>query len=491
MDCHEGSRIRHQGAAADIAGCLSALKEIVGEKWILTADEDSAPYLVDWRGMFRGQAIAVVRPKSTDQVSAIVRTCRQYDIPVVPQGGNTGLVGGATPSPEGDAVLLHMGRMNQIRSIDPANHTMVVEAGCILTTAQDAAVQAGRMFPMSFGAEGSCQIGGAIATNAGGMRALRYGSMRDLVLGLEVVLADGTVWNGLKRVRKNNTGYDLKQLFIGSEGTLGIVTAAVLKLFPMPKERVTTLIAVRDPQAAVDLLVSARQATGDDVDACELIPTCGVKLALKHVIGARDPMEEACDHYLLLEIVTARNDAQLGATVEGLLAEAFEDGRVSNAVIAATEAQAQEIWHLREAIVEGQRLEGPHLKLDVSVPLSDIPAFLVKAEAAVLEVDPACRIIAFGHVGDGNIHFNVFPPDGLDEDRTAEVSSRIKLAVYDAVQAFDGSISAEHGVGQLKREDVVRYRSPIETRLMALIKDALDPSHLMNPGKVIQRPDAP
>jgi FAD/FMN-containing dehydrogenase len=464
---------------------LAALANIVGEKWLVTTAADAEPFLVDWRGLFRGQAVAVVRPKTTAEVASVVRTCHQYRLPVVPQGGNTGLVGGAVPDADGAAVLIHLGRMNQIRAVDAANYTISVEAGCILQTVQEAAAQAGRLFPLSLGAEGSCQIGGNIATNAGGMRALRYGIMRDLVLGLEVVLADGTVWNGLKRLRKNNVGYDLKQLFIGSEGTLGVITAAVLKLFPAPKQRTTALIAVRDVPAAIALLSSLREASGDEVDACELMPRASVDLALKHISHARDPLDEACEDYLLVELASARESVSLQDLLEGVLGEAFEDGRVTNAVIAANETQASEIWLLREAIVEAQRLEAPHLKLDVSVPVSDLPLFLAAAKAGVEAIDPALRCIAFGHVGDGNVHFNVLPPEDGDIAADSNLSKRVVSAVYDTVMAFDGSISAEHGIGQLKREDLARYQPGVEAKLMGLIKQAMDPDRLMNPGKLL------
>jgi FAD/FMN-containing dehydrogenase len=472
------------GVATTVGQCLEQIGRIVGDKGVLTEEPDVAPYLVDWRGLFHGRALAVVRPRTTDEVAAVVAVCRDFAVPVVPQGGNTGLVGGATPDGDGRAVLLQLGRMNRILDIDPANYAIAVEAGCVLEDVQLAAAGADRLFPLSFGAEGTCQIGGTIATNAGGMRALRYGTMRDLVLGLQVVLADGSVWDGLGRIRKNNTGYELRHLFIGSEGTLGIVTAAVLKLYPLPKQRSTALVALRDAGAAIELLARAREASGDLVDAFELIAKKGVDLALDHVAGARDPLSEACAYYLLVELATPAAGDALGAVMEGMLGEAFEEGLVVNAVVAASAAQAQEIWHLREAIVEGQRLRGPHLKHDICVPLSAIPSFLQVATDAVEGVDPALDVVAFGHVGDGNIHFNVHWPPATDAARRVELTHAVAEAVYDVTTALGGSISAEHGVGQLKLGDVARYRPAVEGRIMAGIRQALDPDRIMNPGKL-------
>ena len=473
------------GNPGDDADLLNDLRAIVGDKWVVAAPADMAPYLVDWRGLFHGKADAVVRPKTAGEVSRIVQLCARRIVPVVPQGGKTGLVGGAIPNETGPAVLLHMGRMNQIRDLDPFNYTMTIEAGCVLQDVQSAAQEAERFFPLSFGAEGSCQMGGTIATNAGGARAVRYGTARDLVLGLEVVLADGTVWNGLKRVRKDNTGYDLKHLFVGSEGTLGVVTAAVLKLFPLPKERATALVAVRDPQAAVEVLSLFREGTGDRVESCELIMRSGIELALKHVSGTRDPLEEPYDCYLLMELAGLRSGEGLQDMLEELLEATFEAGTVVNAVIAANETQALELWKLREAIVEGQRLEGQHVKLDICVPVTSVPSLLDCGETVVHRVDPELKVVPFGHLGDGNIHFNVMMPADLSAERKQALSESVSEAVYDVVQRLEGSISAEHGLGQLKHRDILRYKSPVDLDLMQRLKQVLDPARILNPGKVI------
>ncbi len=473
------------GVAGNDSGLVEELQAVVGDKWVITEQTDMAPYLVDWRNIFHGCANAVVRPSSTDEVSRVVQICARRMIPVVPQGGRTGLVGGAIPSGDGAAVLLHLGRMNRIRDLDPLNYTMTVDAGCVLQDVQSAAEQSGRLFPLSFGAEGSCQIGGTIATNAGGARALRYGTMRDLVLGLEVVLADGAVWNGLKHIRKDNTGYDLKHMFIGSEGTLGIVTAAVLKLFPLPKEKVTALVAVLDPKAAIEVLSRAREGSGDRVESCELMMRSGIDLAIKNVEGVRDPLEEPYECYLLIELATTRPGENLQELMEEMLEAAFDAGSVVNAVVAANETQALELWRLREAVVEGQRLEGPQLKHDICVPVSSIPSFLEAAGAAVRSVDPGLKVVAFGHLGDGNIHFNVMLPKEGPSDRGQKLEGSVSEAVYDVAVNLGGSISAEHGLGQLKHRDIIRYKAPLDFDLMTRIKRALDPARIMNPGKVL------
>jgi FAD/FMN-containing dehydrogenase len=459
---------------------------IVGAANVVAANEAMAPYLTDWRKLFRGRARLVARPGSTAEVAALVRLCAAERIPIVPQGGNTGYMGGATPSERGDAIVVSLARMSRVRALDPANYTMTVEAGCILQQMQEAAAAADRLFPLSLGAEGTCQIGGNLSTNAGGIAVLRYGNMRELALGLEVVLPDGTVWEGLRALRKDNTGYDLKQLFIGAEGTLGIITAAVLKLFPRPRDRVTVLAAVRDLDAALDLLSRCRTATGDALVSFELIPRIGIDLALKHIPTTLDPFPDPHDMCLLIEATAGVPESGLRAALESALAGGFEEGLVLDAVFAESETQARRLWHLREAIVEGQRLEGGNIKHDIAVPISQVPAFIAKAMAAVHEVVPGARPVAFGHLGDGNVHFNLAPPEGADLDSFLAEAPRLAPVVHQVAASFAGSISAEHGLGQLKRDEITRYKSTVELNLMRTLKHALDPHGIMNPGKVVQ-----
>ncbi len=463
---------------------LDELRQLLTPRGVICDADETARYLQDWRGIFRGQALAVLRPGSAGEVAGALAICRRAGIAVVPQGGNTGMVGGSVPSTDAPTVLLSLERLDAIREIDTVDDTMTVEAGCILADIQAAAREADRLFPLSLGAEGSCRIGGNIATNAGGVHVLRYGMTRDLVMGLEVALPDGTLWNGLRRLRKDNTGYDLKQLFIGSEGTLGIVTAAVVKLFPRPREHVVALLAIPEPAAALAILGRLRQATGDRVAAIELMMRAGIDISIRHVPGARDPLEAPYPAYLLVELATPRADEGLAALFEGLVPGLMDDGLVLDGTIAANEAQAESLWALREGITEGLQHEGIQLKHDVSVPVSRIPAFLAAADEAVARVSEAVRIVAFGHVGDGNIHYNLILPAGLDAAGTEALREPLTHAVYDTVSAFDGSISAEHGLGQLKAREIARYKTPLELALMRRIKQALDPDGLMNPGKV-------
>ncbi|QPC44649.1 FAD-binding oxidoreductase [Kaustia mangrovi] len=463
---------------------LDELRQLLTPRGVICGADETARYLQDWRGIFRGQALAVLRPGSAGEVAGALAICQRAGIAVVPQGGNTGMVGGSVPSTDAPTALLSLERLDAIREIDTIDDTMTVEAGCILADIQAAAREADRLFPLSLGAEGSCRIGGNIATNAGGVHVLRYGMTRDLVMGLEVALPDGTLWNGLRRLRKDNTGYDLKQLFIGSEGTLGVVTAAVVKLFPRPREHVVALLAIPEPAAALTILGRLRQATGDRVAAIELMMRVGIDISIRHVPGARDPLEAPYPAYLLVELATPRADEGLAALFEGLLPELMEAGLVLDGTIAANEAQAESLWALREGITEGLQHEGIQLKHDVSVPVSRIPAFLAAADEAVARVSEAVRIVAFGHVGDGNVHYNLILPARLDAAGTEALREPLTHAVYDTVSAFDGSISAEHGLGQLKAREIARYKTPLELALMRRIKQALDPDGLMNPGKV-------
>ena len=447
---------------------------------------DGAPYLTEWRGLWRAGSAVVVRPRSTDEVSKVVKLCAEARVPIVPQGGNTGLTGGSIPYEDEAAVVLNLGRMNKVRAIDPMNFTMTVEAGCVLQTLQRAADEADRLFPLSLGAEGSCQIGGNLSTNAGGVAVLKYGNARELVLGLEVVLPDGTIWDGLRGLRKDNTGYDLKQLFMGAEGTLGIITAAVLKLFPKPRDKRTSFVALRDLDAAIELLVRMRAATGDQVASFEYLPRNCLEMALRHTPGTSDPMTTAYDHYALIEVSrTADEDAGFAENVDGALGKAIEDGLVLDAAVAQNQAQAAMFWKIRESMAESQKEEGPAIRHDVAVPVSSVPAFYVECRKRVLARMPDARIHGFGHVGDGNLHYNIAAPRGADAKAFLACMPEINGIVHDCVAEYSGSISAEHGIGRLRREELPRYKSAVELRLMRTVKNALDPLGIMNPGKVL------
>ena len=469
----------------DLDALKQRLLDALGDKAVIDDGDAMAPYLAEQRGRYQGAAPFVVRPASTDEVATAVTLCRAAGVPIVPQGGNTGLVAGGIPFEETPAVLLNLGRMNKVRGIDPTDYSITVEAGCVLQQVQEAAAEADRLFPLSLGAEGSCQIGGNLSTNAGGVHVLRYGNMRDLVLGLEVVLADGRVWHGLKALRKDNTGYALKHLFVGAEGTLGIITAACLKLFPRPAETEVAFVAVRDPAAAVDLLGRARAATGDRVNAFELIPRIGLDFALKHVEGIEDPLAEPNDWYALVELASGRADGSLRESLEEFLATAIEDGLVSDAALAANERQAQAFWAIREGIVEAQKFEGGSIKHDISVAVSKTPEFIERAVELVQEMVPGIRPVPFGHVGDGNIHFNLSQP--VDADRAAYLArwDEVNEAVHELVVSLGGSISAEHGIGYMKAAENARFKSAVENDLLRKMKQALDPEGLMNPGKVV------
>ena len=464
---------------------LSALKAIVGPKGWSDDPGTLAPLLKEPRGLYLGASPLLLRPETTAQVAAIVAACHKAGIALVPQGGNTGLCGGATPDKGGSQVLPSLGRMNKVRALDPMDYTITVEADCILQTIQQAAADVDRLFPLSLGAEGSCQIGGNLSTNAGGINTLRFGNARDLVLGLEVVLPDGRIWNGLRLLRKDNTGYDLKHLFIGAEGSLGIITAATLKLFPRPREEVTALAAVRDVPGVIDLLSRLRSATGDQVSAFELMERFGVDLAIKHVPGVRDPLSDVYEHYALMRASAGRTNSGLREIVEETLGQAIEDGLVLDAALAESEQQAKDFWRIREGIVEGQIPEGGSIKHDISVPVSRVAEFIARADAAVAEAIPGCRPCAFGHAGDGNIHYNVTQPVDMDKQTYLAKWKLLNAVVHRIVRDLGGSISAEHGIGQLKRDELAEVKSPVEMELMRAIKGILDPGGLMNPGKVV------
>ena len=461
------------------------LRAIVGAANVLEAEADMAPFLSDWRGRYHGRARAVVRPRDTAEVAAVVAACAQAGVAMVPQGGNTGLCGGATPLADGAAVVISLVRLNRIRALDADNDTLTVEAGCTLAAVQEAAQAAGRLFPLSLASEGSCRIGGNLSTNAGGVQVLRYGNTRDLVLGLEVVLPDGRVWEGLRGLRKDNTGYDLKQLFIGAEGTLGIVTAAVLKLFPAIRSRATAWVAVPDPRAAVRLLGMLRAACGDRVSAFEIVGRAALGLVLRHIPGARDPLAGAPAWTVLVELSDPALDAPLDDQLQAVLGEALAQGLAGDAAVAASGAQAQALWALREDISEAQRIEGVSIKHDVSVPVSRIPEFLERAGAALAARWPDVRVVAFGHIGDGNLHYNLSKPAADDNAAFIARTAEVNRLVHDLVCELGGSISAEHGLGQLKREEVLRYKPALEMELMRRVKQAFDPAGLMNPGKVL------
>jgi FAD/FMN-containing dehydrogenase len=473
---------RRQPVPGDV---LERIKVVVGAKgW----SDDAAvltPQLIDWRRRYHGRTPLLVRPASTAEVAEVVRLCAEAGVPIVPQGGNTSLCGGAIPSESGDEILLSLSRMNRVRAVDAANYTITAEAGCILAQVQEAASQADRLFPLSLAAEGSCQIGGNLSTNAGGITVLRYGNARELVLGLEVVLPDGRVWDGLRGLRKDNTGYDLKQLFLGAEGTLGIITAAVLKLFPKPLERVTAFVAVTDLPAAVALLGRCRATSGDAVTSFELLPRAGIDLGQKYVAGVVEPLRERRDYYVLIELTSAVDDSGLRGALEKALEQALDDGLIADATVAESAEQSRRLWFVRESLVELQKFAGASIKHDVSVAVSRVPAFMTRAIAAVTAALPGIRPVPFGHVGDGNIHFNLYQPETMGADAFLARQPELSRIVHDIVAELDGSISAEHGIGRLRRDDLQRYKPAIELELMRRIKRTLDPDNIMNPGKVI------
>jgi FAD/FMN-containing dehydrogenase len=464
---------------------VQALREVVGEAGLILDAERMRSYLSDWRGAYRGQAAAVLRPASTAEVAAAMRLCAEAGVALVPQGGNTGLCGGSIPDESGQQIVLSLARMQRIREVDVANATITVEAGVILQQLQEAAAEVGRLFPLSLGAEGSCTVGGNLATNAGGTAVLRYGNMRDLTLGLEVVLPDGRIWDGLRGLRKDNTGYDLKQLFIGSEGTLGIITAAVLKLFPAVRSLTTAWVALPSPQAAAELIGHMRGLCGDRLTGFELMSRQSVDFVLRHVAGVSDPIAEVHPWYVLIELSDTQPAAPLNELLEQGLGAAFEQGLALDAVVAASEAQVRALWALREGISEAQNHEGPSLKHDISVPVSRIPAFIARTDQALQQAFPGVRIVAYGHVGDGNLHYNVSKPIGAEDGPFKAQAEAIMGVIYDSTLVDAGSISAEHGLGQSKRLVAQHYKAPLELELMARIKQVLDPAGLMNPGKLL------
>lgn len=460
---------------------LDSCATIVGDNFVLSG-EDAAPYCSDWRGRYVGKALAVVFPSNTQQVSAIVELCSLNNIAIVPQGGNTSLCGGSVPLPQGDQLILNLSRMTQIRATNPVNYTMTVESGCTLADVREAAEQHDRLFPLGLTAIAQhCEIGGNISTNAGGISVLRYGSMRDLVLGLEVVLPDGRIWNGLRSLRKDNTGYDLKQLFIGAEGTLGIITAAVLKLFPLPRYTATACVAISNPDAAVRLLAHVRAHCGQALSSFEIISRSCLDMVFKHIPETDEPFAQRHEWYVIMQL----SDVLCSPLDEALRSALRSFGSEVLAQTIVTD-DAENLWKLRKNISEAQKREGLSIKHDIAVPVSRVAEFIARADAVLHNAFPGIRIVAFGHMGDGNIHYNLSMPDAQQNrlfiDRHEEEANQL---VYAVVRALDGSISAEHGLGQLKRDTIGDHKEPLELELMRNIKQALDPQGLMNPGKVL------
>jgi FAD/FMN-containing dehydrogenase len=463
---------------------LERLRAIVGPRGLVDAGAEE-PFLVDWRGQYRGKALAVVKPASTQEVAQVVALLAAERVAMVPQGGNTSLCGASVPDASGTQVVINLSRMNRVRAVDPDNNTMTVEAGCVLAALQQEADRHGRLFPLSLGSEGSCEIGGNLSTNAGGTGVLRYGNTRELVLGLEVVLADGRVWEGLRGLRKDNTGYDLKHLFVGAEGTLGIITAAVLKLFPKPTAQATAFVAVESPAVAVALLGKLRERCGERITGYELMARVCLDLVLAHMPGTRDPLAGRHPWYVLVELSDSGEGEALQALLQSALEAAAEEGLVLDAALAASEAQRAALWKIREDISEAQKQDGPSIKHDVSVPVSRVPRFIEEADAALEERFPGIRIVAFGHVGDGNVHYNCGKAERQAAEQFFAGAPEVNRVVYDIVTSLGGSISAEHGLGALKREEITRYKGALELELMRSIKRTLDPDGIMNPGKVL------
>ncbi|KPF66862.1 hydroxyacid dehydrogenase [beta proteobacterium AAP99] len=471
----------------DTEGVLAALAEIVGTANVITG-ADAAPYLTDWRKRFTGAALAVVRPATAEEVARVVRLTARHGLAVVPQGGNTGLCGGATPDAGSRNIVLSTSRLNRVRSVDVLNNTMILEAGVPLAHAQEAAREAGRLFPLSLAAEGSATIGGNLSTNAGGTQVLRYGNARELCLGLEVVTAEGEIWSGLNALRKNNTGYDLRDLFIGAEGTLGVITAACVKLFPRPQSEGTALVALRSVENALALLDLAQQHAASTLTGFELFSDFCLSLVERHFSDHRSPFAARHDWHVLIEISNHQAAESASTLLEHLLETALAAGLIEDAVIAQSGTQAAELWELREHISEAQAAEGKNIKHDISVPISRIAEFVRETDALLAQRFPGMRMVTFGHLGDGNLHYNVSAPgfgSGQDDGSFITMQPAVYETVHDQVHRYGGSVSAEHGIGQLKRSELLRYKSPVELALMRRIKQALDPDNRMNPGKVL------
>ena len=458
---------------------LNRLAAVVGGKYAIRDQAEMAAYMNEWRQIWVGRSPLVLRPGSTDEVSRLLAIANETGTAIVPQSGNTGLNGGQIPTDAGTEVLLSLDRMSRILDVDPADNTITVEAGAILKSVQEAADAVERLFPLSLASEGSCRIGGNLSTNAGGLNVIRYGNTRDLCLGLEVVLADGRVWNGLKRLRKDNTGYDLRDMFIGAEGTLGVITAAVMKLFPRPRSQETAFIAVTDPQAAVDLLSLTQEMSGGRVVAFELIADIALRFTIRHA-GTRNPLSSSSPWYVLAELADP-----VQGTMMGVLEAAMERGLVTDAAVAQSGSQRSELWAIRELISESQKPEGGSIKHDISVPVSKVPDFIRAADVAVERFMPGCRFVTFGHMGDGNIHYNVSQPIGMNKQAFVDSWDRMNDVVFDVVIGLGGSISAEHGIGRLKAHHMPHIKSAVELEMMGGLKRMLDPNNILNPGRVL------
>lgn len=476
-------KAKKKAAKPSSEALLSRFIKIVGEKNALSGD-DMTPYLREQRDLYQGKAAIVLKPGSAEEVAQILQLASKTKTAIVPQGGNTGLVGGQV-SFDKNAIIVSTARLNKIREVDAASNTMTVESGVILQHAQEAASKADRLFPLSLGAEGSCTIGGNLSTNAGGTQVLAYGNARDLVLGLEVVLANGKILRGLRKLKKDNTGYDLRHLFMGAEGTLGIITAAVLKLFPAPRAISTAWIGVPSPEAALSLLNLALSRTGASLTSFELMPRIALEFDLKHLPGARDPLASPHPWYVLAEIF-GDDDARTRETMETLLGDGIEQSLVIDAMLAESFEQRNQLWKLRTAMSDVQKPEGGSIKHDISVPVSSVPAFIAKASAKVEQVIPGARVVAFGHLGDGNLHYNVSQPIGADKAKFLAQWERLNDAVHAIVAKYEGSISAEHGIGVLKRDLLAKAKDPVALGVMQAIKQTLDPSGILNPGKVLR-----
>jgi FAD/FMN-containing dehydrogenase len=464
----------------------NTVAEILGPDGVLTDATDIGPYLTDHRHLYQGRALTVALPRTVDQVSRLLAYCNDNRIGVVPHAGNTSYCGGATPDESGKQIVLSLKRLNQIRSVDPLNYSLVAEAGCILADVQRAADDAERLFPLSLGSEGTCQIGGNLSTNAGGTSVLRYGMMRDLVLGLEVVLADGRILSTLGALRKDNTGYDIKSLCLGAEGTLGVITAAALKVFSKVRSAATAFVAVQSVQAAVELLAHLREVSGDRISSFELIPRIGIDLTTRHIPGVRDPLKERYEWHVLCEVTSSRATENLNDLLTEALAAAFESNLVLDAVVAQSERERESLWKLRETIPEAQRIDGASLKHDISLPITSLSKFVATAGEWLRVNVPEGQLVAYGHVGDGNLHFNLNQAAGSSRETFLSREASIKRTIHDMVRDFGGSFSAEHGIGRLKVGELERYASPVELDLMRSVKHAFDPNGILNPGKVLR-----
>lgn len=471
-------------SAAPSAATIDRLVAVCGEKYAVRDESEMESYVTEWRDRWPGRASLVLRPGSTQEVSEILKICNETQTGVVPQSGNTGAVGGQVPSASGNEIVVSLARMNKVLQVDALDNTIAVEAGCILQTVQEAAEEVDRLFPLRIGSQGSCQIGGNLGTNAGGIATLAYGNARDLALGLEVVLADGRIWNGMNRLRKNNTGYDLRDIFIGSEGTLGIITGAVLKLYPKPRDRAAALVGISSPEPALELLALAQGTTGNGVVGFEIFPHFGMEIVERHS-ELRNPLSAGYPWYVLMEIAGGAAPGDLTPVLSSILEEAFEADLINDAVVSSSEAQYQSFWSMRERMSEVQKHEGGSIKLDTSVPVSQVPELIARGLAALKDVVPDARPLPYGHIGDGNIHFNISQPEGADQEAFMARWNELTGVINDIALDMSGSISAEHGIGQSKAYMMPKVKTPLEMEILRGLKDLFDPNGILNPGKVL------